>query len=965
MEEEALRIKRRKNEKSMVIDPALLYTFSVKSSNIDLEHWAACNLPLVTGMDLHTFWGEADLRMVLYYVPLDSSTISTTSALPKLHHQNINKYLFAIEIKHQSNSEVEFEADYSVDARDDVGADRDQMGQIERKQLSRDYDEGLDFFDAEEGYEHDIIQDQNASDSDKNNDDYDGDGYHSDGSNDISHHISKRETFTWGGPAALFTAAGLFNEGEVQREDVGADGKEDDTDGRDSGCSSSDCQSVTRIKQQPISPYLGSPHASLLAPQYCGDKFGSYVCAVVEVEDSRGGRFDAGRRTLYAFYCPAPLRRDDLSGTSTASSKTHPTAILLNVVDDKHTDVDVHQDGTPEGTAEINEAYPFYNSSIVLRSYKEWCAVFPAKRLSKSKDPYDSMVARAFYSRCSEEEKRRINLDRAYQSILADCVHDPKLLQTLSLFLSTGSHTETFLLKTKGPSKGGVSVVDSGSKMGGLKGLIQKSPSVHGGGDVTKSNRSVQSFELESQACLKLGNAVWSEEHMVLTDHDWIFTKPSKISIPRRDILSSWAVDTSNSLGSQLTAISGIYSFIVEIFARQYEVLVRGKENRDTWVFRLAPSLPADIPIMTLSPFGHLHTAGPSSAGAVSLIVRPKNWKHGDRVVLNARSFTAAGYAHLMNSGQPVRADNSEGKPIHSDPVLLCEGLLRLALQCVKYESGDDSDADMDREDDGMTTQQKLLWIEFMNRACLLQAVNYSTVMNLSSAEVLAMLLNLYHTMLIHTCLVMGLPKKVFQWQKLFRTCCYEAFGDIFTLAELEHCIIRKDMAKPNINRIAQTVLLPSAEYLFHVNTCDYRLVWAVNNGSFESFTGVPIYTADKINEQLSAVSRYFFQTQIRISGPNTIFLPGLLLWYQKYFETDLNGESIEPSVGAWTGSSQQANKQRPLLHILLRYCGKAEGECITQIIGRNYPLNIKYDHPNYRCNLLTPLSFEEMEEGS
>jgi hypothetical protein len=38
---------------------------------------------------------------------------------------------------------------------------------------------------------------------------------------------------------------------------------------------------------------------------------------------------------------------------------------------------------------------------------------------------------------------------------------------------------------------------------------------------------------------------------------------------------------------------------------------------------------------------------------------------------------------------------------------------------------------------------------------------------------------------------VAGPPAGAFKWPGFFSVCAYEAFGDIFTLAELEHCIVK------------------------------------------------------------------------------------------------------------------------------------------------------------------------------
>ena len=82
---------------------------SFRSSFLELKTWLLVNVPLMGEMDLHTFWGEADLRFCAYCVPShntsNTSTNNNTSSngLPKLHPQATNQYLFSVEVKHQSN----------------------------------------------------------------------------------------------------------------------------------------------------------------------------------------------------------------------------------------------------------------------------------------------------------------------------------------------------------------------------------------------------------------------------------------------------------------------------------------------------------------------------------------------------------------------------------------------------------------------------------------------------------------------------------------------------------------------------------------------------------------------------------------------------------------------------------------------------------------------------------------------
>lgn len=48
-----------------------IYSFSFKSSNLDFVSWSVMNIPLLGVLDLHNFWGDADIRLCAYCVPKD------------------------------------------------------------------------------------------------------------------------------------------------------------------------------------------------------------------------------------------------------------------------------------------------------------------------------------------------------------------------------------------------------------------------------------------------------------------------------------------------------------------------------------------------------------------------------------------------------------------------------------------------------------------------------------------------------------------------------------------------------------------------------------------------------------------------------------------------------------------------------------------------------------------------------
>jgi Protein of unknown function (DUF1769) len=108
-EDPTFRANRRKSpDFTLDIDLQSTYTFTFKTSNLDLVDWKCVNIPLMKGIDLHTFWNDADLTLIAYSIPFgkpDEPSIGKMNGelLPKLHPRKKMNYWFALEIKHQSN----------------------------------------------------------------------------------------------------------------------------------------------------------------------------------------------------------------------------------------------------------------------------------------------------------------------------------------------------------------------------------------------------------------------------------------------------------------------------------------------------------------------------------------------------------------------------------------------------------------------------------------------------------------------------------------------------------------------------------------------------------------------------------------------------------------------------------------------------------------------------------------------
>jgi Protein of unknown function, DUF547 len=113
----------------------------------------------------------------------------------------------------------------------------------------------------------------------------------------------------------------------------------------------------------------------------------------------------------------------------------------------------------------------------------------------------------------------------------------------------------------------------------------------------------------------------------------------------------------------------------------------------------------------------------------------------------------------------------------------------------------------------------------------------------------------------------------------------YEVDDDIFSLAELEHGIIRSQMSHP-ANFISRFVI-PKSNYRFGIARSDLRLNFALNCGSLSNPTTIPIYSAEKLEEQLDNASRlYLSDVVVKVTKRSevSISLPRICQWFAEDF---------------------------------------------------------------------------------
>ena len=187
-----------------------------------------------------------------------------------------------------------------------------------------------------------------------------------------------------------------------------------------------------------------------------------------------------------------------------------------------------------------------------------------------------------------------------------------------------------------------------------------------------------------------------------------------------------------------------------------------------------------------------------------------------------------------------------------------------------------------------MLENQPRDFIDFLDATSRLRSINLRDI-DLSSDAAFCLVLNLYHCLLQHSLLLSidGPPsKKTVGTFK--RASCYEIGNDIFSLAELECCLLRGRTSKPS-NARSPYVEAPKASQSayrhYALGVTDPRINFVLHQGDFSSGSTVPVLTPEVMEEQLSAATSAFLSRQVKIYvNRRTIVLPKICDVYRQDF---------------------------------------------------------------------------------
>jgi hypothetical protein len=212
----------------------------------------------------------------------------------------------------------------------------------------------------------------------------------------------------------------------------------------------------------------------------------------------------------------------------------------------------------------------------------------------------------------------------------------------------------------------------------------------------------------------------------------------------------------------------------------------------------------------------------------------------------------------------------------------------------------------------------------FLDSAAALKQVS---VHGLPDDARLTFFLNLYHVMIIHSFLVLGPPDSSLKWISYFNNIAYQVSDDIFSLTELEHCIIRAKMSFPS--QFLSRFVIPKSPYQIAMTKSDFRINFALNCGSLSNPPTIFIYRVEQLDRQLDAASKLFLKrvTGIRRSARDVfIHLPRLCQWYSNDFGSQEAmitkiAPHLQPEIRQMLGSCWLSQQRRfDLSGITIRY---------------------------------------------
>jgi|EP00945_MAST-04E_sp_MAST-4E-sp1_P001730 hypothetical protein len=202
-----------------------------------------------------------------------------------------------------------------------------------------------------------------------------------------------------------------------------------------------------------------------------------------------------------------------------------------------------------------------------------------------------------------------------------------------------------------------------------------------------------------------------------------------------------------------------------------------------------------------------------------------------------------------------------------------------------------------------------------LDLASQLKDIDYGMLLekdeDLRQAKLLVFWLNIYHAILIHGTIMFGKSKSLFAATSFMNSVVYEIFREpyrhIYSMVEIEHCILRAHMSKPGTSKIIQN-MIPSfngsnPKWDFAIPGTEPRINFVLNCGSASCLNEIPIFTLERLDSQLNRASELFLCASVQVDIQKRIIkLPKICEWYKKDLTQEANPTAVMKYVGKMMG---------------------------------------------------------------
>ena len=181
--------------------------------------------------------------------------------------------------------------------------------------------------------------------------------------------------------------------------------------------------------------------------------------------------------------------------------------------------------------------------------------------------------------------------------------------------------------------------------------------------------------------------------------------------------------------------------------------------------------------------------------------------------------------------------------------------------------------------------------VQFLDAASQLRNISIHS-MNFESHETFCLFANLYHCLLQHAMLLtVSGPLTKRSCVHFMRTTCYEIGGDVFSLAELQCCVIRGRTSRPSPAKPPYIDCRGGKSGAFRYYSLGFtspRVNFLVNSGDVSCPRTVMILHPDALDEQLTKAAQDFVNRNVTIDeSKRIIYIPKVCEVYRSDFIPD------------------------------------------------------------------------------